>query len=51
MVTAVLRSLFAQEKASEIEARWDDLGVYSQQADQLPSRCEVAMARVSPLTH
>ena len=25
MVTAALRSVFAQEKASEIEARWDDL--------------------------
>jgi hypothetical protein len=25
MVTAALRSVFAQEKAAEIEARWDDL--------------------------
>ena len=25
MVTAALRSVFAQEKASEIEARWDPL--------------------------
>ena len=32
MVTAALHSVFAQEKASEIEARWDDL------ASSLPDR-------------
>ena len=39
MVTAALRSVFAQEKASEIEARWDDLA--SSLAERFPKAAEL----------
>jgi transposase-like protein len=39
MVTAALRSVFAQEKAAEIEARWDDLA--SSLAERFPRAAEL----------
>jgi len=39
MVTAALRSVFAQEKASEIEARWDDLA--ASLAERFPRAAEL----------
>ncbi|MCP9941476.1 IS256 family transposase [Cyanobium sp. ATX 6E8] len=39
MVTAALRSVFAQEKASEIEARWDDLA--SSLVERFPKAAEL----------
>ena len=41
MVTAVLRSLFAQEKSTEIEARWDDLA--SSLAERFPRAAELML--------
>ena len=41
MVTAALRSVFAQEKASEIEARWDDLA--SSLAERFPRAAELML--------
>jgi len=41
MVTAALRSVFAQEKASEIEARWDDLA--SSLAERFPNAAELML--------
>jgi putative transposase len=39
MVTAALRSVFAQEKVAEIEARWDDLA--SSLAERFPRAAEL----------
>ena len=41
MVTAALRSVFAQEKAAEIEARWDDLA--SSLAERFPKAAELML--------
>ena len=41
MVTAALRSVFAQEKAAEIEARWDDLA--SSLAERFPRAAELML--------
>lgn len=41
MVTAALRSVFAQEKASEIEARWDDLA--SSLAERFPNAAKLML--------
>ncbi|MCS5706444.1 IS256 family transposase [Synechococcus sp. FGCU-3] len=41
MVTAALRSVFAQEEASEIEARWDDL--VSSLAERFPKAAELML--------
>jgi putative transposase len=50
MVTAALRSVFAQEKASEIEARWDDLA--SSLAERFPRATELMIeAREDVLAH
>ena len=50
MVTAALRSVFAQEKAAEIEARWDDLA--SSLAERFPRAAELMIeAREDLLAH
>ncbi|MCX5932540.1 MAG: IS256 family transposase [Cyanobacteria bacterium] len=41
MVTAALRSVFAQEKVSEIEARWDDLA--SSLVERFPKAAELML--------
>jgi putative transposase len=41
MVTAALRSVFAQEKAAEIEARWDDLA--SSLAERFPNAAKLML--------
>ncbi|SBO42650.1 protein of unknown function [Cyanobium sp. NIES-981] len=41
MVTAALRSVFAQEKAAEIEARWDDLA--SSLAERFPRAADLML--------
>jgi transposase-like protein len=41
MVTGALRSVFAQEKVSEIEARWDDLA--SSLVERFPKAAELML--------
>ena len=50
MVTAALRSVFAQEKTDEIEARWDDLA--SSLVERFPKAAELMLhAREDVLAH